>query len=54
MAVAAHVHSQGSESNNGWYLVAVPSSVLTSEVTGAIGVYEQDPSWWQATPISGV
>ena len=34
-AVAEHVHSQGSESNNGWCLVAVPFYVPTSEVTGA-------------------
>ena len=34
MAVAAaeYVHSQGSESNNRWCSVAVPSSVPTSEV----------------------
>ena len=38
LAVAAgRVHSQGSDSNNGWCLVAVPSSVMTSEVTGATG-----------------
>ena len=32
-----HVCSQGSESNNRWYSVIVPSSVLSSEVTGAVG-----------------
>ena len=38
MAVApGWVHSQGSESNNRWLLVAVPSSLLTSEVLGASG-----------------
>ena len=31
------VHSQGSESNNGWCSLAMPSCVLTSEVTGATG-----------------
>ena len=39
------MHSQGSESNNRWYLVAVPSFVLTSEVTGATsGACSQTPS----------
>ena len=34
----------GSESNNGWYLVAVPSFLLTSEVNGASGgAYLQTP-----------
>ena len=37
MAVAECVHSQGSESNNQWCLVAVPSSVPTLEVTGSVG-----------------
>ena len=33
-------HSQGSESNNGWCLVTVPSSAVLSEVIGAkSGVY---------------
>ena len=35
MAAAGHLLSQGSESENG--VVAVPSSVPTSEVTGAVG-----------------
>ena len=39
------MHSQGSESNNGWCSVALPSSVPTSEVTGAVGdTYIQIPS----------
>ena len=37
MTAAGHVHSQGSESNNGWCSDAGPSSVLTSEVTWAMG-----------------
>ena len=37
MAAAGCVCSQGSESNNRWYLVAVPSSLLTSKMTGAVG-----------------
>ena len=36
MALAWCVHSQGSE-NNKWCLVALPSSVLTSEVSGVAG-----------------
>ena len=35
VAAAGWVCSQGSESNNGWCLVAVSSFLLTSEVTGA-------------------
>ena len=35
VAAARQVCSQGSENNNGWCLVAVPSSVPTSEVTRA-------------------
>ena len=45
VAVSGHVHSQGSESKNGWCSIAVPSSVLTSEVTGAsVGICSQNPS----------
>ena len=36
VAASGHVHSQGSESNNGWCLVSVPS-VLMPEITGAAG-----------------
>ena len=37
VAAAGQVHSQGSESNSGWFLVSVPSSLPTSEVTWATG-----------------
>ena len=37
VTAAGHVHSQWSESNNGWCSDAGPSSVLTSEVTWAMG-----------------
>ena len=47
VAEAGCVHYQGSESNNGWCLVAVPSSVPNSEVTGSTG---GACSW---TPSSG-
>ena len=37
MATAGSVHSQGSESKNRWCLVAIPSSAMTPEMTGATG-----------------
>ena len=37
MAKAGQVSSQGSENNNGSFLVTVPSSVPNSELTGAAG-----------------
>ena len=37
VATAGHVHSQGSDSNNGWCLVAVPFCVPVSEVIGVTG-----------------
>ena len=47
MAVVECVSSQGSESNNGWCLVTMPSSVVLSEV---IGVTSGTCSW---TPSGG-
>ena len=37
MAAAGQLHFQGSEGNNGWCLVAVPSSLSTSEVPVVAG-----------------
>ena len=37
MEAAGQVYSQGSENNNRWYSVAVPSFLSNSEVTGATG-----------------
>ena len=37
VAVAEHVHSKGSETNNEGHSIAVPSSVQTSDMTGAVG-----------------
>ena len=45
MAPTEQVCSQGSESNNGWCSVAVPSFLPTYEVLGVTsGVYSQTPS----------
>ena len=45
VTAAGHVYSQGNERNNQCCLVAVPSSVLTLEVTGATGgAYSLTPS----------
>jgi len=35
LAVAGHVNSQESESNNSWHLVTIPSSLVPSEVIAA-------------------
>ena len=55
MAAAGQVCSQGSESNNGWCLVAVPSLFLqTSEVPGAVGgACSQTPSGGEPCSHSG-
>ena len=48
--VAGCVSSNRSESNNRWRSVAVPSSVVISEVIGAAsGDYSWTPWWWRDT-----
>ena len=51
MATAGWVFFQGSENNNGWCSVAMPSFLPTSEVTGVTGgACSQTPSGGRSCP----
>ena len=53
VGAAGHVCSQGTESSSGWWLIAVPSFLPTSELTGATGgASSQTPSGgWPHLPL---
>ena len=54
VAVAGPLHFQGHGSNSGWCLVAVLSSVLTSEVSRHWWCLFMDPQWQQVMPTSRI